>query len=438
MKETPHNNSDSFRDAQSEESAQIRGAGVCGMNSSTQQTKSDGNGRGVDAASGSNESIKYVMLDPDVIKIDRSVWTRVEEDFITVNHYFEALTLRQVFDPIVVEEIDGQWTVLDGVHRLYAHQRLKESSLQADYKIRCKVATNPSQMSRLLYSYSSNRTNGRALEIRDYEKVAQAFYRENLGAPIKELATKLNMNWKTFNKYVQHIKQEFERERAETEQRLRGMGFSDKSVEKKMLEKFPHAKGSKRSSISNRRLGKTKNPKAEDAGPSTDSIKEDLGVARTPLSAFWVSMGIDFSNEVGAQKREELHIIDGGTEPVLMERRIDFLRPDLRTKYVRTILKLTETMRRKELRLRSDESPVDKAKRFDKDRKGSRSPPRAKKIDPGFCCTLALEYFSIRKPTLAQAVKHLGSKGENHYETKQQNRPPFEVVRREILVGQNN
>jgi len=384
MEKMPHN-SDSFKPTQTEESAQTEGAGVCGMNSSTPQTESDhkiysnGNGSGAETASCSNTSgtdessskgaAGYVMLDPFDIEIDRSIWPRVKEDSIVGLNYFEALCLGEELPPITVEEIDGRWTVIDGVHRLHAHRRMKESNFRADYKILCKVENFSSSLARLIHSYNINRKQGKPLEIGDYEKVAQAIYRENLGAPITDLAAKLNMDWKTFKKYVQHLKDDFEREREQTARYLKEMGFSDKSIERQLLEKYPYSKGSKRSSV-NRRSVKARKTAAEGVTLNTSAGTESRAGESKPSSPFWASMGIDFSREDEASRREELHVIPGAK--VLMERRIDFLRDELRTKYVRIIVKVTETMRKKELLLRANENLA-----------GSqlhRGPPKRKKV----------------------------------------------------------
>jgi hypothetical protein len=442
MEKTPHN-SDSLKPTQSEESVQTEKAEVCGINflnqraESAEKLHSDGNGQGAAPASGSNgsrtgesssdDSAKYVMLDPDVIKIDRSIWTRVQEDFFTVSIYFEALALNQVFDPIVVEEIDGQWTVLDGVHRLYSHRRMKESIAQADYKIPCRVATNPSKMSRLIYSYSLNRVNGKALEIRDYEKVAQALYKENLGAPITDLAAKLNMNWKTFKKYVARLKEEFEREREQTARHLKEMGFSDKSIEKQLLEKYPNSTGSSRSSV-NRRSVKARKSAAENARRSTSAGSESPAGENGPTSPFWTSMGIDFSKEDEASKRDELHVIPGAA--VLMERRVNFLRDDLRAKYVRTIVRLTEAMRKKELHLRANDILAGN--------KGDRGPPKRKKgiLD---MYPLVPRDGPDSGPPQARCRNLVIHHETNFSHVKtEKDRSSVEMVWREVLVGPHN
>jgi hypothetical protein len=441
MEKTPHN-SDSFKPTQSEESAQTDGAGVCGMNFSDQQAESaeklhsDGNGQGAAPASGSNGfgtdgsfhegAERYVMLDPFEIEIDPSIWTRIEEDFVTVNIYFEALSLQEVFAPIVVEEIDGQWKVLDGVHRLYAHRRMKESSSQADYKIPCKVATNPSKMSRLIYSYSLNRMNGKALKIQDYEKVVQALYKENLGAPVETLAKKLKINPKTFRKYAAPLIKEFERECDKWVQELLKIGFSQKSIEQQILQKYPHITGYKRSNISNKKLGKSKKSSADKDGKGSDA---DQVNTRSKRSSFkWNSLGIDpAQHEVNT---DELHLIFGKESPVLMIRKVDFLRSEQGSKYIRAIVNLTRVMNQKELRLRSTEQPQNGESRIsDKVRKGDRGPPTDRKLQPGFSHTWLAPRF-LRRTTVSLGTENKHTpKGEGGlHETNQQNRSSLEMV----------
>lgn len=66
------------------------------------------------------------------VKIEKETYPRISVDWITCARYYNALKSGAKFPPIIVAQIDKEYFLVDGAHRLKAFKDNKETHIQAE------------------------------------------------------------------------------------------------------------------------------------------------------------------------------------------------------------------------------------------------------------------------------------------------------------------
>ncbi|KKM76724.1 hypothetical protein LCGC14_1377240 [marine sediment metagenome] len=89
------------------------------------------------------------------VELDKETYPRLVVDWVTSARYYNALRSGAVFPPIVVAQIDKKYYLVDGMHRLKAHQGNKETHIQ------CEVLKGLDKKQIFLEAVKRNITHGR-------------------------------------------------------------------------------------------------------------------------------------------------------------------------------------------------------------------------------------------------------------------------------------
>lgn len=263
------------------------------------------------------------------IHVVESLWARSSLDQFTVDKYADAIFLGESFPLIVVTHREGKWVIVDGVHRYEAYRRIKND----DYEIECSIFSTPGGDHLIVHSADLNRQNGRGLSSDDLRKAANILYLANYGAPIDALAKKLKINPKTLKKYVGPLEAEYKKKKDKRIAELRKARIKDCEIEKILKKEFPFANGVTRASKA-----------------MTNSNNKKLRKSRKAQAAS-CNQNIN-KNGVLAKSSDELTFLYNAKPPVIMVRKIEFLRPRLQQRLVEEIKAVVDTIRLEELDLR--------------------------------------------------------------------------------------
>jgi len=321
----------------------------------------------------SDSSSEFVTLSLDEIHVEDSYWPRSKFDPFTVDRYRDVILTRDEFPPLVVSDINGKWTVLDGVHRLQAYQSAREvackkaagsdtedSATQVDdYRIRCRVSTVPADEEPIIYSCNLNRKHGKALSREDYKKVAEQLYRKNYGAPINKLAAQIHLDPKTFNKHVAPLVTQYKEEREAKRLQLKEKKLSDREIGQELKKEYPSGKGLSGSSINiAEKIKEKKVASAKAFQKDSGSAKPNVEIVNPAPSLINAKTGPSKFSKNSA----DIKILFGNRFHVITIRNMDFLRDELREELEEGVKTLVEKIRTRELLLREKEAER-KAKR---------------------------------------------------------------------------
>lgn len=235
------------------------------------------------------ESDGVVMIPLNQIFIDAPIFPRASLDEFTIQQYAAALIRGEQLPPITVEATgQGEYRILKGVHRFQAYclrQSIytgKESpdlcdeplpSLSDDElsTIPCVIETMPPDMHPMVFCMLDNLKHGKPLTPEDYKKVARQLYKENEGAAISGLAKLIRIDRRTFQAYVADLKEAFEAKKEAIIRDRHAQGASNKEIADELKKQFRHAKGNKKSQVSENvsKIAKETQSVEEEAGPDT-------------------------------------------------------------------------------------------------------------------------------------------------------------------------
>jgi len=109
--------------------------------------------------------MKTRILEIGQVKIDKELYPRIFVDFTTVARYLNAMRSGENFPPIRVAELDGQYLLVDGAHRLNAHKAMKETHVQVE------VLTGLDRKQIYLEAIKANVSHGRPLSTQEVTKI---------------------------------------------------------------------------------------------------------------------------------------------------------------------------------------------------------------------------------------------------------------------------
>ncbi len=113
-----------------------------------------------------NVRTKQRLMKISEVKIDDKLYPRTHVDFITGARYYNALKSGANFPPITVAKRDGKFILIDGAHRLKAHEQCGETHIQA------QVFEGLSDKQIYIEAIKANVTHGRQFGTNEITQIA--------------------------------------------------------------------------------------------------------------------------------------------------------------------------------------------------------------------------------------------------------------------------
>jgi len=144
-----------------------------------------------------------------------------------VEEYKEMLEQGVEFDPIVVwKRPDGQYWIVDGVHRTEAHKRVGRTTIKA------KIVELKDELEYRIEAIKANLKHGLPLQKEEKILLAQTLYK--LGVPIAELKKLFGVSERTLYYWLEPVKEKEEEELKQKALELRKQGLTQEEVAKRL------------------------------------------------------------------------------------------------------------------------------------------------------------------------------------------------------------
>jgi len=144
-----------------------------------------------------------------------------------VEEYKEMLEQGVEFDPIVVwKRPDGQYWVVDGVHRTEAHKRVGRATIKA------KIVELKDELEYRIKAIELNLKHGIPLQKEEKILLAQTLYK--LGVPITELKKLFGVSERTLYYWLEPVKEKEKEELKQKALELRKQGLTQEEVAKQL------------------------------------------------------------------------------------------------------------------------------------------------------------------------------------------------------------
>ena len=308
----------------------------------------------------------------DRIEVDGSIYPRASFDKSTVAQYAAALIRKEHLPPITVQAIGvNQYRVLKGVLRFEAYclrRDIHAGKFVGDFydeplplvsetelnTIPCFIDTVPPDMHPMVFTMEDNLKHGKPLTSEDYKKIARQLYKDNLGAPIEELAKLINIGRKVFKNYVCDLAEAFEKEKESSILDLSDQGVSQTEISQILKDKFPKAKGLSQSQISDFLL--KKDTAAESSHEKTDPTNDDREEVfeDTQIGSHCDGEGVEVEEipPEPSPKPAELTVICGNSSDTILILGLNSLAPHLQEKLKEKVNVLVNQIREENLATR--------------------------------------------------------------------------------------
>jgi len=163
-----------------------------------------------------------VLLAVEKVVVDEEVYPRSRVDDAVVARYAECLREGASFPPVEVEQRNGVYRVLDGVHRVLAHKQAGMEAVPA-------VVVDLGSRDPLLYAAERNR-HGQPLRDDDARSVARRAFERNPGLSVKEIALAVGRSERAVRDYIRDLKARYELQRDLTIFKLHLLGWTQEQI----------------------------------------------------------------------------------------------------------------------------------------------------------------------------------------------------------------
>jgi transposase len=149
-----------------------------------------------------------------------------------VEEYKEMLEQGVEFDPILVwKRSDGQYWIVDGVHRTEAHKRVGKSTIKA------KIVELKDELEYRIEAIKANLKHGLPLQKKEKSLLAQTLYK--LGVSIAELKKLFGVAERTLYYWLEPVKEKEKEELKKQALELRAQGLTVREVGEKLGVPYP-------------------------------------------------------------------------------------------------------------------------------------------------------------------------------------------------------
>jgi len=175
------------------------------------------------------KSLGLKTLKLSQIKLDQGIYPRFETDEERAKFFAKLLEEGNQFEPIIVAptETEGLYELLDGNHRLLAHQ------IAGKEEIRAEIYDVPKEERRLIAAGLNNKTSKPLSEGELKDAIVKAYTVDGI-KDLKKIASLIGCSVRTVERYTKEVREREREEKVRKAKELREKGWKIKDIAKEL------------------------------------------------------------------------------------------------------------------------------------------------------------------------------------------------------------